>query len=198
MQGVGREVVPYQLHPGTNFASVPGLRTPHGGSVRSQRRHGTRTVCSGSLRVAAEARLLSRSVGAVLGPMTSVTSAGPPMLLRDGTARVVTNATDVEHLTRRPPERGVERSELSPEFSARRRRTCPGKRYSCRRPPTSPVCLTHESMRGAFCAGTHLQAPFRDGPLCRSPLRSRTRLSVECAKCYFRAGAVDLLSGRIG
>ena len=72
---------------------------------------------SGSLRVAAEARVLGRGVGAVPGPVTSVTSAGPHMLLRDGTAHVVTNATDVEHLTRRPPEHGVERSELGPEFS---------------------------------------------------------------------------------
>lgn len=74
-------------------------------------------VRSGSLRVAAEARVLGRGVGAVPGPVTSVTSAGPHMLLRDGAARVVTNATDVEHLTRRPPEQGVERSELGPEFS---------------------------------------------------------------------------------
>ncbi|WP_083850870.1 DNA-processing protein DprA [Arthrobacter sp. TB 23] len=47
-------------------------------------------VRSGSLRVAAEACVLGRGVGAVPGPVTSVTSAGTHMLLRDGTARVVT------------------------------------------------------------------------------------------------------------
>lgn len=85
---------------------------------------------SGSLRVAAEAHALGRSVGAVPGPVTSVTSAGPHTLLRDGTARVVTNATDVEHLARRPPEHGVERSDLGPEFSRPPRPSATGQTRS--------------------------------------------------------------------
>lgn len=87
-------------------------------------------VRSGSLRVAAEARTLGRGVGAVPGPVTSLTSAGPHMMLRDGTARVVTNPTDVEHLTRRPPEHGIERSELGPEFSRQPRPNATGQTRS--------------------------------------------------------------------
>lgn len=87
-------------------------------------------VRSGSLRVAAEARVLGRGVGAVPGPVTSVTSAGPHMLLREGTARVVTNATDVKHLARRPPEHGGERSELGPEFSRQPRPSATGRTRS--------------------------------------------------------------------
>lgn len=48
---------------------------------------------SGSLHVAARAQGLGRVVGAVPGPVTSVTSAGPHTLLRDGTAQIVTDAT---------------------------------------------------------------------------------------------------------
>lgn len=53
---------------------------------------------SGSLGVAAEARALGRPVGAVPGPITSVTSTGPNLLIRGGQARMVTNARDVEAL----------------------------------------------------------------------------------------------------
>ena len=50
---------------------------------------------SGSLGVAAEARTLGRAVGAVPGPITSVTSTGPNILIADGRARLVSNAQDI-------------------------------------------------------------------------------------------------------
>jgi DNA processing protein len=49
---------------------------------------------SGSLAVALHAHALGRAVGAVPGPVTSITSAGPHQLLRDG-ASLVTGASDV-------------------------------------------------------------------------------------------------------
>lgn len=53
---------------------------------------------SGSLNVAAEARRLGRGVGAVPGPITSVTSVGPHRLLQEGKAQIVTDASDVARL----------------------------------------------------------------------------------------------------
>lgn len=52
----------------------------------------------GSLSVAREADQLGRAVGAVPGPMTSATSAGPHLLVREGTAQLVTSEWDVEQL----------------------------------------------------------------------------------------------------
>ena len=71
---------------------------------------------SGALRVAAEARQLGRQVGAVPGPVTSVTSHGPHELLRTGHARLVTSAADVEQLT---ADRATHRPGLSAEFARR-------------------------------------------------------------------------------
>lgn len=51
-------------------------------------------VRSGSMSVARRAHDLGRSVGAVPGPVTSVTSAGPHQLLRDG-ASLVTEVADL-------------------------------------------------------------------------------------------------------
>lgn len=56
---------------------------------------------SGSLNTAAHAHHLGRPVGTVPGPVTSATSAGPHRLLRDGTASVVENASDVTTLLSR-------------------------------------------------------------------------------------------------
>lgn len=53
---------------------------------------------SGSLNVAAKARGLGRGVGAVPGPITSVTSVGPHRLLQEGKAQIVIDALDVERL----------------------------------------------------------------------------------------------------
>lgn len=58
-------------------------------------------VRSGSLGVAEQARNLHRSVGAVPGPITSVTSAGPLRLIRDHGATVITGGDDVLALTNR-------------------------------------------------------------------------------------------------
>lgn len=51
-----------------------------------------------ALRVATEAHCLGRPVGAVPGPITSVTSNGPNDLLKRGIAEVVTSAQDVAAL----------------------------------------------------------------------------------------------------
>lgn len=69
---------------------------------------------SGALRVASEAHQLGRQVGAVPGPVTSVTSHGPHELLRTGHARLVTSAADVEELT---PDRATHRPGLSAEIA---------------------------------------------------------------------------------
>ncbi len=60
---------------------------------------------SGSLNVAARAAQLGRPVGAVPGPVTSVSSAGTHRLLREGVASLVTDATEVTALLD-PPARG--------------------------------------------------------------------------------------------
>ncbi|MBN6777456.1 DNA-protecting protein DprA [Pseudoclavibacter alba] len=72
---------------------------------------------SGALRVAAEAHQLGRQVGAVPGPVTSVTSHGPHELLRTGHARLVTSAADVEELT---ADRATQPPGLSAEFTRRK------------------------------------------------------------------------------
>ena len=54
---------------------------------------------SGSLHVAAQAAGLGRPVGAVPGPVTSAASAGCHRLLREGTARIVTDTADLRALT---------------------------------------------------------------------------------------------------
>lgn len=69
---------------------------------------------SGALRVAAEAHQLGRQVGAVPGPVTSVTSHGPHELLRVGHARLVTSAADVEELV---TGSATHRPGLSAEFT---------------------------------------------------------------------------------
>ena len=53
----------------------------------------------GALRVVSSAHRLGRLVGAVPGPVASVTSRGPHELLRTGRAHLVTSAADVEELT---------------------------------------------------------------------------------------------------
>ena len=76
---------------------------------------------SGSLHVAAHARALGRGVGAVPGPVTSVTSAGPHRLLRDGMAQLVTDSADVARLLKQDPasRAKVHSSSLGSEFTYR-------------------------------------------------------------------------------
>lgn len=76
-------------------------------------------VRSGALHTAVEAQRLGRSAGAVPGPVTSVTSSGPHILLRNGTAHLVTDGRDVEDLINRAPGRGAVRAALGPEFAHR-------------------------------------------------------------------------------
>ena len=54
---------------------------------------------SGALNVAREANSLGRGVGAVPGPITSAASTGTHLLLREGTATLVTGSHDVAALT---------------------------------------------------------------------------------------------------
>lgn len=56
---------------------------------------------SGSLNIAGHAAALGRPVGAVPGPVTSTASAGSHALIRDGVARLVTNAADINNLAKR-------------------------------------------------------------------------------------------------
>ncbi|WP_404464945.1 DNA-protecting protein DprA [Micrococcus antarcticus] len=76
---------------------------------------------SGSLHVAAHARALGRGVGAVPGPVTSVTSAGSHRLLRDGMAQLVTDSADVVRLLEQDAasRAKVRRSSLGSEFTYR-------------------------------------------------------------------------------
>ncbi len=57
---------------------------------------------SGSLNVAARAAQIGRPVGAVPGPVTSAASSGTHRLLREGIASIITDAGDVNTLTRPP------------------------------------------------------------------------------------------------
>lgn len=71
---------------------------------------------SGSMKVAERAQELGRTVGAVPGPVTSATSAGPHRLLRDKDCAVITNAADLYRaLVTRDVERGSSASLLVPE-----------------------------------------------------------------------------------
>lgn len=54
---------------------------------------------SGSIEVARQAQNLGRGVGAVPGPVTSVTSYGTNLLIQNGTARLIANFDDVKQLT---------------------------------------------------------------------------------------------------
>lgn len=74
---------------------------------------------SGALHTAVEAQRLGRSVGAVPGPVTSVTSSGPHMLLRNGTAQLVTDGMDVEDLINQAPGHGADRAALGSAFAHR-------------------------------------------------------------------------------
>ena len=60
-------------------------------------------VRSGSMTVARRAHELGRAVGAVPGPVTSATSAGPNLLIAQRLAHVVANAGDLTH-PRQPAE----------------------------------------------------------------------------------------------
>ena len=71
---------------------------------------------SGSMKVAESAQELGRMVGAVPGPVTSATSAGPHRLLRDKDCAVITDAADLYRaLETRDVERGSSASLLMPE-----------------------------------------------------------------------------------
>lgn len=58
---------------------------------------------SGARNIAKEAVALDRKVGAVPGPITSAASSGTNEILRDGTASVVTQTSDVLHLLDNSP-----------------------------------------------------------------------------------------------
>ncbi|TSI14502.1 DNA-processing protein DprA [Brevibacterium aurantiacum] len=53
------------------------------------------------------------------GSVPTVTSSDPHMLLRNGTAQLVTDGSDVEELITQAPGHGADRAELGPEFTYR-------------------------------------------------------------------------------
>ncbi|SJN15731.1 Rossmann fold nucleotide-binding protein Smf possibly involved in DNA uptake [Microbacterium esteraromaticum] len=59
---------------------------------------------SGSLNVAGHAEALGRAVGAVPGPVTSVSSAGTHRLIRDGIAKIITDGEDVRAMIKHHAE----------------------------------------------------------------------------------------------
>lgn len=76
---------------------------------------------SGSMTTVIAARELGRGVGAVPGPVTSVASAGPNELIKQGFASLVTQPSDVIDLldADRTPDRTVTRPEVGREFGHR-------------------------------------------------------------------------------
>lgn len=77
---------------------------------------------SGALNTAKQAVALGRPVGAVPGPVTSVASVGPHILLRDGIACLVSDARDVEDLLELPGLDDLPGQDL-PGWVDRRQRT---------------------------------------------------------------------------
>ena len=77
---------------------------------------------SGSMTTVIAARELGRGVGAVPGPVTSVASAGPNELIKQGFASLVTHTGNVIDLldADRSPDRAVTRPEVGREFGHRR------------------------------------------------------------------------------
>ncbi|MBN9611838.1 MAG: DNA processing protein DprA [Microbacterium sp. 71-23] len=77
---------------------------------------------SGAMRTAAHAHALRRGVGAVPGPVTSVTSEGPHDLIKRGIASMVTTTSDVTVLLDSGPaaRRNLGRPEPGAEFTYRR------------------------------------------------------------------------------
>lgn len=80
------------------------------------------SVRSGAMRTATHAYALRRGVGAVPGPVTSVTSAGPHELVKRGIASMVTTTSDVTVLLDSGHEarRSLGRSKVVPEFTYQR------------------------------------------------------------------------------
>jgi DNA processing protein len=76
---------------------------------------------SGAMRTATHAHALGRGVGAVPGPVTSVTSDGPHELIKRGIASMVTTTSDVTVLldSGRDANRDLSRPKLGPEFTYR-------------------------------------------------------------------------------
>lgn len=77
---------------------------------------------SGSMTTVLAGHELGRGVGAVPGPVTSVTSAGPNELIKQGLASLVTQSSDVIDLldADRAQDRTVTRSEVGREIGHRR------------------------------------------------------------------------------
>lgn len=100
---------------------------------------------SGSLHVATHAARLGREVAALPGPVTSATSAGTHMLIQDGVAQLVTQASDITRLIDRGAAGGS---------------TPPGGM-------SSVASITHGRVRNlpdiAPCTPAHAAAQTRDG-----------------------------------
>ncbi|TCP57554.1 DNA protecting protein DprA [Tamaricihabitans halophyticus] len=73
---------------------------------------------SGAIATAQSARSLGRQVGAVPGPVTSITSAGPHRLLAEGAAKVITGGEEITRLLDTGKTPGPDR-ELAPPAATR-------------------------------------------------------------------------------
>lgn len=136
---------------------------------------------SGSLNVAGHAESLGRAVGAVSGPVTSVSSAGTHRLIRDGIAKIVTDGEDIRAMIdhqAQVPEPAVEKSV---EREAGRRSQSPrqqvgggvaeyaiGSSAECYRCAEHPYGCEFETARGHICGERRLSA--HSGELVSSPV----------------------------
>ena len=73
---------------------------------------------SGASNIAREAAALGRAVGAVPGPVTSATSSGTNTMLRNGSAAVITQASDALNLLDGRPASTPQPDQMSPISSA--------------------------------------------------------------------------------
>ena len=84
---------------------------------------------SGSLNVAGHADSLGRAVGAVPGPVTSVTSAGTHRLIRDGIAKIVTDSEGIRAMIEHQADTPSPAVEKSVEREAVRRKQSPKSQH---------------------------------------------------------------------
>lgn len=82
---------------------------------------------SGASRSMTEAHLLDRAVGAVPGPVTSVTSTGPHQLIKDGVARLVEHVGDIADMLSHQAEAAPVRRAAGTAFERAPHRSATGR-----------------------------------------------------------------------
>ena len=135
---------------------------------------------SGSLITADLAADLGRDLGAVPGPVSSRSSAGPNNLLAGG-ACLVRDAQDVLDAMLGPGARRIERAgpSLDPELVEALEAVERGRRPAMRSPPTStsPARRRQPRSPGSSCSATSpaLSSAFTHEPFCSHRPASRLR-----------------------